>query len=55
MTKDLRLNIYYTGLSGTAFISENDGPPRKYRISMRWEIEVPVSVEPGSESWYIIK
>ncbi len=53
--EDLRLNIYYTGLSGSAIISENDGPGRKFRIDGNHNVVIPVSVEANSESWYIIK
>jgi hypothetical protein len=53
--KDLIVNIYYTGLSEVATISENDQSSEKYTISRNYEITLPVSVEANSESWYIIK
>jgi len=55
VSKDLRINVYYTGLSGTVSISENDKPAKKYRISRGYDIILPVRVEPNSESWYIFK
>jgi hypothetical protein len=53
--KDLKVNIYYTGLSEYAVISENDKPGHRYRINRNYEVRIPVNVEANSESWYIIK
>jgi hypothetical protein len=53
--KDLTINIYYTGLSGSAVISENDGSGRRFKISRNYEVTLPVSVNAASESWYTIK
>ncbi|MBS1231835.1 MAG: hypothetical protein H6R35_673, partial [Bacteroidetes bacterium] len=53
--KDLKVNIYYTGLSKFAVISENDKPGHRYRIDRNYEIILPVNIEANSESWYIIK
>jgi hypothetical protein len=53
--QDLTVNVYYTGLSGSALISENGSKPFKVMISRNYEITVPVNVAPNSQSWYIIK
>ncbi len=53
--KDLKVNVYYTGLSEHAVISENDGPGRKYVIGRNYEVTIPVRVEANSQSWYIFK
>lgn len=53
--RDLTLNIYYTGLSESARISENDGRELKYKINRNYEVTFPVNVESNSQSWYIIK
>jgi hypothetical protein len=53
--QNLTINVYYTGLSGTASVSENGGESKKYPISRDNEITIPVTVGPNSQSWYIIK
>jgi hypothetical protein len=53
--KDLKVNIYYTGLSKYAVISENDKRGHRYRINRNYEVTIPVKVEANSESWYILK
>jgi len=53
--KDLKVNIYYTGLSEFAIISENDKKGHRYRVDRKNEVTIPVNVEANSESWYILK
>jgi hypothetical protein len=53
--KDLTVNIYYTGLSSIARISENDGREGSFKINRSFEVTIPVTVKANSESWYIIK
>jgi hypothetical protein len=53
--QNLTINVYYTGLSGTASVSENGGDSKKYAINSDNEITIPVTVEPNSQTWYIIK
>jgi hypothetical protein len=53
--KYFKVNIYYTGLSNSALIGENDGPFSKYSISRDYNVIIPVNVAANSQSWYIIK
>jgi hypothetical protein len=53
--QNLTINVYYTGLDRIALISENDNKPQRFRIKRNYEIIIPVSVDPNSQSWYIIK
>jgi hypothetical protein len=53
--KDLAVNIYYTGLSSVARISENDSSEKSYDINRNFEVTIPVTVEANSQSWYIIR
>jgi hypothetical protein len=53
--QDLTINVYYTGLSGSALISENGSNPFKVIVSRNYEITIPVNVAPNSQSWYILK
>jgi hypothetical protein len=53
--QNLTFNIYYTGLSGVARISENDHNERRFNINRNYEVTILVNVEANSQSWYIIK
>jgi hypothetical protein len=53
--QNLTINVYYTGLSKIASVTENGGKPVGYKINRNYEITLPVNVEPNSQSWYIIK
>jgi hypothetical protein len=53
--QNLTINVYYTGLTSKASVSENGHNPVKYNINRNYEITIPVSIEPNSQSWYLIK
>ena len=55
VSRDLTFSVYYTGLTNTALISENDGKAVRYKINRNYEVTIPVKVEANSQSWYIIK
>jgi len=53
--QNLTINVYYTGLTKNASLSENGNKPERYRINRNYEITIPVNIEPNSQSWYLIK
>jgi hypothetical protein len=53
--QNLTIDVYYTGISGTAIISENGGKPEKYPVSRDYKVTLTINVEKNSQSWYIIK
>jgi hypothetical protein len=53
--QNLTINIYYTGLKYVAFVSENGKSSSRFSVNRNNEITIPVSLEPHSQSWYIIK
>jgi hypothetical protein len=55
VNQNLTFNIYYTGLSGIARISENDHNERRFNINRNYEVTILINVEANSQSWYIIK
>lgn len=55
VNKDIKINVYYTGLSKHASISENDKRARRFRIDRNYNVTIPVSVDANSVSWYILK
>ena len=53
--KDLKVNVYYTGLSKHALISENDKRERRYSVDRNYNVTIPVNVDANGVSWYILK
>lgn len=55
VNKALKVNIYYTGLSKYASISENDKRGRRYKVDRDYNVTIPVNVDANGVSWYILK
>ena len=55
ITKKIKVPLYYTGISDKAWIREQEGKPKKYKLNREYEIEMEVSVKPNWYNWYVIK
>jgi hypothetical protein len=53
--QNLTIDVYYTGITNSASISENGGKPKRFNVSRDYKVTIPVYVEKNSQSWYIIK
>jgi hypothetical protein len=53
--RTLALPLYYTGLTETAQIRREDGPPVPYRLDRRFLIELPVDLPAGGVTWFVIE
>ena len=53
--KQLKLPLYYTGLTKTARIREQRGKNRKYRLDREYNVEIPVEIAPGGVTWFVIE
>ena len=53
--KQLKLPLYYTGLTRTASISEQQGKNRKYELDREYNVEIPVDMAPGSITWFVVE
>ncbi len=53
--RTLKLNLYYTGLTRTASIREQEGPAKRYELSRGYEVEVPIRMKPNSVTWFVIE
>jgi hypothetical protein len=51
----LKLPLYYTGLTTTARIREQEGKARRYRLDRQFQVEVPVKVPSRSMTWLVIE
>jgi hypothetical protein len=53
--KTLEVNLYYTGLSKQASVSEAGRGIKTYKLSRDYVIELPVTVPGQGMSWYVIR
>jgi hypothetical protein len=53
--RQLKLPLYYTGLTRTAMIREQNGKNRKYRLDREYNVEIPVAIAPGGVTWFVIE
>lgn len=53
--KTISLQLYYTGLTDTANIREQDGPPRQYKLDRNYAIQIEVEIQPKSFTWFVVE
>ncbi len=51
----LRLPLYYTGLTDSAMIREQEGEAHRYTLDRRFNASVPVKLGPQSVTWLIVE
>lgn len=51
----IRVNLYYTGLSGEAITCEQDGKPLKLPIEPNGDAWFEINIPAKSQTWYIMK
>jgi hypothetical protein len=55
ITREIRLPLYYTGLSETARIQQEDGEARAYQLDRDYGAVVPVQIGAQSGTWLIVR
>ena len=53
--RKLRVNLYYTGVKGSAMISEQDGKGRKYRVEPNGDVWLEMTIPAKSQTWFVVK
>ena len=53
--RELKLPLYYTGLTDTAHIREKEGSPKPSQLDRHYNVTVPVTVPPQSNTWLVIR
>ena len=52
---NLKLPLYYTGLSETAKIREEEGPPKRYKIDRDYNVEIPIELAAKHVRYLVIE
>ena len=55
IVRELKLPLYYSGLSKTALVREKAGSLKKYELNREYEIKVNVKIPANSYSWLVIE
>ena len=55
VSRTIVLPLYYTGLTDTAKIRQEEGPSRRYRLDRQYNVPIDVSVAAGGVTWYVIE
>jgi hypothetical protein len=55
ISKNLKLPLYYTGLTKRARIREQEGKPKRYKLDRKYCVDIPVTIAPRSVAWFVIE
>jgi hypothetical protein len=55
VTKNIKINVYYTGLGRKVTVTDSEDKAARFKIDRDYNVFIPVTVEPNSQSWYIMK
>jgi hypothetical protein len=55
ITRNIKVNLYYTGLSEKAMIAEQNGKSVKYELDREYNIIIPVTIPAKSQTYFVIK
>ena len=55
ITRTVSLPLYYTGLSRTARIREQEGKPKTYRLRRDYSVELTVNIPARGYTWFVIE
>jgi hypothetical protein len=53
--KELTLPLYYTGLTKTAQIRQQENKPKEYKLERDYTVTIPISMEAKSVTWFVIE
>jgi len=53
--RTLKVNLYYTGLTDTAEIREQDGASQTYKLARDHSVEIPVEIGPEGFTWFVVQ
>ena len=53
--QNLRMNLYYTGLTKAARVREREGVPRTFKLERDYSVILPVKIAARTTSWFVIE
>lgn len=55
VTKKLRVNLYYTGLTDSARIREQGSTAKRFKLARDYTAEIPITVKAQGMNWFVIE
>lgn len=55
ITRKIDLPLYYTGLTETARIREQEGSSVEYRLGRDYSVQLDVTIPANGYTWYVIE
>jgi hypothetical protein len=55
IARTIKVPLYYTGLKSIASVREKEGMVKKYTLNRNYEIELPMTIEPASYTWFVVE
>ncbi len=55
VSRTIRVDLYYTGLTDNARIRRGEGKPVEFALDRRFAVELCVEVGPRGMEWYVIE
>lgn len=55
VTRKLRVNLYYTGLTDTARVREQGGGAKRFKLARDYTVEIPVTVRAQGMNWFVVE
>ena len=55
VTRELEVNLYYTGLSDVAMIREGEGNSKQYTLSRDYKVQITMTIPAQGYSWFVIE
>jgi hypothetical protein len=55
LNQEVKVNLYYTGLSQKATITDQSGKVAKYALDREYNVNIPVSIPAKSQTYYLIR
>ena len=53
--KELKLPLYYTGLTKTARIRRQQGKSRRYKLDRAYNVKIPIDIAPKAITWFVVQ
>jgi len=53
--KELKLPLYYTGLTKTASIRRQQDKSRRYELDREYNVKVPIDIVPKGVTWFVVE
>jgi len=53
--KELKLPLYYTGLTKTARIRRQQGKSRNYKLDREYNVKIPIEIAPKGITWFVVE